>query len=399
MNLNSITTKISLIFLFSITILIALFFFYIDYDKKQSYKKVENYYENISSYLRDREMNREDAIKYLETLSFKIEKNPDEILNNGNAIFSKRGVELFEYKKSYYLHVVNPFFRILFIDLRTFNFSYSPYFIFISLFVFLIFLYLWLIKSLQPLKDLKNNISSFSNGNLTIDCRSERKDEIAEVSNEFDKAVRKIELLLNSRQLFLRTIMHELKTPIAKGRIVSELIEEEKQKNRMIEIFKRLDFLINDFSKVEEVISENYEITKQKISLSFIFDDALKSLLIDNQKDKIHLDIKNENKINADLSLMSMVFKNLIDNALRYSTDGKVEIKENTNELIFSSNGKKLEKEFSEYFKPFHNDIKSKNHGMGLGLYIIKSILDMHGFNFKYEYINGQNHFIIITSY
>ena len=397
MNLNSITTKISLIFLFSISILIALFFLYIDYEKKQEYKKIENYYKNISSYLRDKKMDKKDTIKYLQQLSFTLADNHNEILDNGHAIFSKRGFELFIYKKSYYLHMANPFFRVLFKDPRIFTFSYSPYLIFIFLFLFLIFLYLWLIKSLQPLKELKNNISHFSNGDLSISCKSNKKDEIAEVSNEFDKAVRKIELLLNSRQLFLRTIMHELKTPIAKGRIVSELIDNEKQKNRMIDIFKRLDFLINDFSKVEQVISQNYKIIKQNIYLTLIFDEAFNSLLIDNRDDKIFLNIDKKNKINGDLSLMSMVFKNLIDNALRYSLDGKIEILEIKNELLFISNGKKLEKEFCEYFKPFHNDVKSKNHGMGLGLYIVKSILDMHDFDFKYEHQNDKNIFRIIT--
>ncbi|WP_121626488.1 ArsS family sensor histidine kinase [Poseidonibacter antarcticus] len=397
MNINSITTKISLIFLFFISILLALFFLYVDYEKKQEYKKIENYYVNISSYLRDKKMDRKDTIKYLQRLSFTLENNHEKILDNAEVIFSKRGFELFVYKKSYYLHIANPFFRVLFKDPRIFNPSYSPYLIFIFLFLFLIFLYLWLIKSLQPLKELKNNISSVSNGNLSISCKSNKKDEIAEVSNEFDKAVRRIELLLNSRQLFLRTIMHELKTPIAKGRIVSELIDNEKQKNRMIDIFKRLDFLINDFSKVEQVVSKNYKIAKHNVSLSLILDDALNTLLLDNQKEKILLNINPKDKINADLSLISMVVKNLIDNALRYSYDGKIQIEQKDNELLFISNGKKLEKEFEEYFKPFHNDVKSKNHGMGLGLYIVKSILDMHDFDFKYEHQNDKNIFRIIT--
>ena len=89
--------------------------------------------------------------------------------------------------------------------------------------------FLWIIQSLRPLKNLKDQIQSFSNGNLEIDCKSDKKDEIADVANEFDTAVKKIALLLNSRQLFLRTVMHELKTPIAKGRIVSELIDDNKQ--------------------------------------------------------------------------------------------------------------------------------------------------------------------------
>ena len=53
--------------------------------------------------------------------------------------------------------------------------------------------------------------------------------------------------------------MHELKTPIAKGRIVSELIDDNKQKDRMISIFDKLNFLINDFSNIEQIVSKNYK--------------------------------------------------------------------------------------------------------------------------------------------
>ena len=399
MNLNSITSKISLVFLISISILIALFFFYIDYEKKRKYVVVERYYENITKYLKEHRMDKYDLINHMKSLPFEIVEKPKEVLENSNSIIMKREYDLLEYKDILYFHIKTPFTQVLFKDLNMYSFSNYSYIIFVFLLLLLISLYIWLIRSLQPLKDLKTNITSFSQGNLSINCKSDKKDEIADVSNEFDKAVRKIELLLNSRQLFLRTIMHELKTPIAKGRIVSELIDDEKQKGRMVNIFKRLDFLINDFSKVEQVVSQNYKITKQIIPLSLIFDDAFKSLLLENSNDKISLNLEEEKKVKADLSLMSMVFKNLIDNALRYSSDGKVKIKQNENEIIFISKGVKLQKDINEYFKPFHNDVESKNHGMGLGLYIVKSILNMHNYEFEYEYIDDNNIFKIIINH
>lgn len=399
MNLNSITSKISLVFLISISILIALFFFYIDYEKKRKYVVVERYYENITKYLKEHRMDKYDLINHMKSLPFEIVEKPKEVLENSNSIIMKREYDLLEYKDILYFHIKTPFTQVLFKDLNMYSFSNYSYIIFVFLLLLLISLYIWLIRSLQPLKDLKTNITSFSQGNLSINCKSDKKDEIADVSNEFDKAVRKIELLLNSRQLFLRTIMHELKTPIAKGRIVSELIDDEKQKGRMVNIFKRLDFLINDFSKVEQVVSQNYKITKQIISLSLIFDDAFRSLLLENSNDKISLNLEEEKKVKADLSLMSMVFKNLIDNALRYSSDGKVKIKQNENEIIFISKGVKLQKDINEYFKPFHNDVESKNHGMGLGLYIVKSILNMHNYEFEYEYIDDNNIFKIIINH
>jgi len=92
---------------------------------------------------------------------------------------------------------------------------------------------------------------------------------------------------------------------------------------------------------------------------------------------------------------MSMCMKNLIDNALKYSKNGQVTIIDKSNMLEFISEGEKLDKPLNDYFKPFHNETKSKNHGMGLGLYIVDSILKMHQMNLIYDYKDGHNFFKI----
>ncbi len=61
---------------------------------------------------------------------------------------------------------------------------------------------------------------------LTSRVRRSKKDEIAALANQFDSAVIKIKSLRDSRQLFLRNIMHELKTPITKGKLATEMIED-----------------------------------------------------------------------------------------------------------------------------------------------------------------------------
>ena len=191
--------------------------------------------------------------------------------------------------------------------------------------------------------------------------------------------------------------MHELKTPIAKGRIVSELIDDEKQKNRLISIFERLELQINDFSRIEQVVSKNCSIIKYPHSISTIINDSIKILMIDRVDEKISLENISKRNIRVDRELFSMTIKNLIDNALKYSSDKKVLIEEKDNQLIFSSKGKILEKDIKEYYKPFHNETTSKNHGMGLGLYIVYEILQMHDMHLEYEYKSGINIFKIVS--
>lgn len=396
MKFTSLQSKINLIFFIAFLLFTINFLVYVKFQNDLIHAPAVTAHEKLSHYLMKKKLPRLTLINYLESLSFKVEYNHHLILRDGKRVKVKRGFETIYYDKNYYFHVTTPFFRQLFKDNQNYpNEGKLPLVIFAIVFVILVFLYVWLRKSLKPLYDLKANISQFANGNLKINCKSDKSDEIADVANEFDNAVSKINLLLDSRQLFLRTVMHELKTPIAKGRIISELINDEKQKNRMALIFNKLDFLINDFAKVEQVISKNYEITKSKYPLENVIKHS-KKMLLEECDDKIFVELSSNDILYVDLELMSMVFKNLIDNAFKYASDKRIKILQINQEIHFVSKGKPLDKSLEEYFKPFHNDTQLKSHGMGLGLYIVKSILDIHEYRFTYVHENENNIFKII---
>jgi two-component system OmpR family sensor kinase len=397
MNFNSIITKITIIFVFAIVLLIATFIFYLEFEKEKKYDPIVKKYEVYSKHFSTNKFRHNEIIDYLKPENFEEIRNPHDIIRNSKILIHKRGFEILLYKNSYYLNVLTPRFKLLLKDLTDYKIrTYSTY-LFLMFLIVLIVIYFWLLKSLKPLSVLKQQISLFANGDLTVDCKSNKKDEIAEVSNEFDKAVRKIELLLNSRQLFLRTVMHELKTPIAKGRIVSELIEDEKQKNRMNNIFSKLDFLINDFSKVEQLVSKNYKINIHKYAFDIVFEKSIDMLLLNSDNERIDLNVEENLYLKVDIELFSIVFKNLIDNAFKYSSEKRIKIEQKEKKLLFISKGKKLSKPFESYFQAYHNETSSKNHGMGLGLYIVKTILDLHSMQFEYNYKNEDNIFIIRT--
>lgn len=261
----------------------------------------------------------------------------------------------------------------------------------------LITTYMSIIKSFTPLRTLSTNIKKFASGDLEVEYKSDQDDEIAEVANEFDKAVKKIRHLILSRQLFLRAIMHELKTPIGKGRIVSEMIGDNIQKKRLISIFERLDLLINEFSKIEQLVSQSYDLKIEPYPLNCYIDQSIDMLMLDKNQEKksIHVDIENESEIiKGDFDLMCLGIKNLIDNALKYSCDNQVHITNIPNGLRFSNKGKKLEFGIEHYYNAFIHDKNSQ--GLGLGLYIIRNVLDYNGYSLNYLYQENMHCFDIM---
>ncbi|AJC90401.1 ArsS family sensor histidine kinase [Campylobacter subantarcticus] len=263
----------------------------------------------------------------------------------------------------------------------------------------IIFLYFSVLRSLMPLKILKKKIKNISAGKIESSSEySQINDEISEISFEFDHAINKIQELVKSRQFFLRMIMHELKTPIGKGRIVCEMLDNQKQKDRLVAIFERLELLIDEFGKIEKILSRNYQLNLQTYHLSLILEQAEDYLMRDDFYQKVKISYKEDTMIVADLELFSLMLKNLIDNAIKYSDDKACEIICSGDYIIVRNKGVQLKKTFDYYLKPFMREQNTQVEGMGLGLYIISNICNLHGYNLTYSYEDDYHTFKIVFS-
>ncbi len=266
--------------------------------------------------------------------------------------------------------------------------------IFGGIIALLLILYLWIVKKIRPIKKIKKEIDKFATGDLNIDCKMTTNDEIAEVGNAFTHAVGEIKKLNNSRRLFLRNIMHELKTPITKGRISAEMLEDGKQKQRLISVFERLESMLNEFTAIEQISIDGSHLKKRLYRMIDIIDEAI-DLSMANIRN-IEATVENDLNIKADFKLFSIAIKNMIDNGIKYSQDSKVHIYADQNSIDFLSKGEKLPNQISYYTEPFTQGEHSNSSSFGLGLYIVDSIIKAHDMRLSYEYKDGYNIFKFI---
>lgn len=263
-------------------------------------------------------------------------------------------------------------------------------------FVVVVFLFGLVIKSILPLKILRKEIKKFANGDTNIAIPIMQYDEIGEVSDEFNRAVQKINALNKSRKLFLRAIMHELKTPITKGRITAEMLDDSIYKDRLCSVFIRLNSLIDEFANIEKLSSKNYALNKQQYYLSEILDKVFSMLLLDSSQIIDLFDVPQEEYLlNVDFEMITLAIKNLLDNALKYKIGGKVEIYIIDSNLVIKNYGSKLDGDFNDYSKPFYKKDSQVGGGFGLGIYIVKSTLESQDVKLSYKYSDGYNMFII----
>lgn len=192
--------------------------------------------------------------------------------------------------------------------------------------------------------------------------------------------------------LFMRNIMHELKTPITKAKLVTDTLEDNKRKEILQKAFYRIEYLLGEFSRIEELTSGKIQLNKKDFIIEELVNQAIDILLLDNKKLNITM---NKKQVNVDFKLFSVALKNLIDNAVKHSIHGTPELLVTNTSITIINKGKKLEKNINEYFKPFNRDYESIEQGLGLGLYITNSIVKIHGFKLKHKYTN-ESHFFSI---
>jgi two-component system OmpR family sensor kinase len=403
MNKNSIIFSTTLNFLITSVLLIVSFIFLLSHE---NFKKNEQIFEKYKPIIKmvsgkkfyfDKEFH-----KNLLDMNYELFESNDEInffLNSDKKTILARtnkhneSFKIFEIDGKIYLFFEKLDTQILIKDLESKNLTNSFYtiFVFVSLLIVITILYINTLKKLLPLKELKDKVINFGDEKFDFDLsNSSSKDEVTLLANEFKKSAQKLKNIKESRNIFIRNIMHELKTPITKGKFLLQLEKSDENIEKLKMVFNRLESLINEFATIEELISQNRVLEKKSYFLEDLLDNAKDILMIDDNC------VKNsyENiKLNVNFKLFSIAIKNLIDNAIKYSNDKKVEVLTQNEDILFVNSGKKLEGDFEKYLEPFYS--KSSNESFGLGLYIVFNILKANGYNLLYKYEDGKNIFII----
>ena len=387
----SITLAFSALFVFlilSFTILIG------SMEKRERFHKEKKSFDIAHFVLKE-----QNAGEFLDFFGFKLVKNQDLILQSKSLETlwhsKKRKLELIRFKDNAqeYLLIKHPKKTLLLQDLEQSK-SLTLYvgIIFVLLLFAFLFLYFRILNKLKPLTSLTQKIQSFGDEKFEIECAIDADDEIATLANEFEKAAKKLKNIKESRNIFIRNIMHELKTPIAKGQFLTQLDDSPQNRALMQEVFYRLEALINEFASIEELITTQNILERKEYKLLDVLDNAIDLLLCDESAITQEID---DVKIEVNFKFFTIAIKNLLDNGLKYSSNKSVLIKNSKKKILIQSRGEVLKNPLGFYFEPFSKTQQNSPQGFGLGLYIVKHILDAHGFTLEYTYEEGVNTFLI----
>nr|WP_319205244.1 HAMP domain-containing sensor histidine kinase [uncultured Ilyobacter sp.] len=258
-------------------------------------------------------------------------------------------------------------------------------------------------KSKDEIGDLGESINIMSDSleNNILEINS-AKEKLLEANKILLKDIEREKAIDQMRKEFISNVSHELKTPIA---VISNYTEglrdgiapDEKTRNFYLEIIQdevlEMDKLVKSLLLLSKMEQGYEKLAMEELDLKEIIEKeiSINKLLMDKKSIVLKSELEN-GQILGDHDKISMVIRNLISNAVKYVKDhGSIHIKlqkidENMRFEIF--NNCDIEKdELEKLWVPFFRLDKSRtrNGGTGLGLTIVKKILDNHGYKFGME--------------
>lgn len=269
----------------------------------------------------------------------------------------------------------------------------------------------------KPLAKLNNAAKQLPTGNCDVNFDAEGYLEVVELSETLNYASKEIKKSEELQRDLIANVSHELRTPLTLIAGYSEMIRDIPSENTkeninvIIDEAKRLSTLVSDVLELSKLQSQVEKIDFETCNLTELIKTTLQRFnsYTENQNYDISFKYDQEVFIKANQKQITQVMYNFIANAINYSKDtneqktikivqeissGKVKISVIDNGIGIKPEN--LDNIWNRYYKLYDSQ-KKKSVGSGLGLSIVKEILEGHHFEYgvKSEYTVGSEFYFI----
>jgi len=276
--------------------------------------------------------------------------------------------------------------------------------------------FLILSKALRPLEDMTKTAEMIEKGDLSRRISvSAREDETASLGKALNSMLDRLENAIRKERQFSSDASHELKTPVAVMMNAGEqLLRHADPSDR--ELSEAARMVVQESGRMNRIITQLLILTrgdngKQHPEIEMIdLNELLKDVAEDQQERagsrriRLELETCSGLKIEADQTMITQVFMNLIENALKYGKEGgyvriALTEKENEAEVRVEDNGIGISGEdLPHVFERFYRADRSRDRsGTGLGLSITEQIIRLHGGKIRAESRPGEGTVFTVT--
>jgi len=255
----------------------------------------------------------------------------------------------------------------------------------LSMLIVLILIYILLRYITHPLKIIQKGIRYIASGDMDYRIKLKQQDEFGELAKTINQMADDIQQMLEAKRQLLLAISHELRSPLTRMKVALSLMEESKLKHRLDKDINEMAQLITDLLEVERLNHRHQALNLSSVNINQLIQTVVKEQETE-QTIILELDPKITNQ-SLDQTRWKFVIKNLLSNALKYNQTTKpITIKtlqfKTTWTVSVIDQGVGIPKQYIPYLtEPFYrldSSRQRKTGGYGLGLHIVKMIIESH---------------------
>jgi signal transduction histidine kinase len=244
----------------------------------------------------------------------------------------------------------------------------------------------WLFR---PISMIREGSAHIGRGNFDFRIENIRRDELGGLANDINHLAADVERMLDAKRALLLGISHELRTPLSRMRLTLEFLEDEKNRESLKEEILEMEKIVAALLEAERLNARHASLARTNVLVR----DLIQELLSDffgRELDRIQVSQSDDElRANIDEGRITLLLKNLLSNALRYSksSDGPVELAVTTDQselvLTVRDHGPGLPEDDADHIgEPFYRGDRSRareSGGTGLGLYLATLVARAHG--------------------
>lgn len=336
--------------------------------------------------------NNSYTVTKIDKNSADIKKNFTEILHNGSYVEAKG----FFPNAIAYVCVKDECFRIS--SFAKENYYWAIYFVVIVAFIVCIILGTILTAfmsrvMLSPLRELNKATAEVAKGNFSVRVRVPKDEEYSMLTRNFNKMAEELSGIETLRGDFISNVSHEFKTPLASIQGFAKLLQDEDISKEDRQEYTQI--IIDETSRLSKLSSNILRLSKLENQTTigkktrFSLDEQIRKIILmlepEWSKKNINLDIALDDiYYYGNEDLMGQIWQNIINNAIKFAPqDGEIKVQlyqtERNITARISDNGIGISHEAQEkiFEKFYQGDHSRKTEGNGLGLALVKRIVDL----------------------